>query len=95
MTQTATPARLVESLFRFSAALTAFGYQQVCNAIVRPAAILNTVGPLREAMDSAANALSKSPTSRDREGAVSIEELPSVPEPQQTQKPAKVRARKK
>ena len=90
MTETGTPARLAESLFRFSAALTAFGYQQVCNVFVRPTAILNTIGPLREAMDSAADVLSKPP-------AIPITAVSEIPDPAplETHKPGKVRARKK
>ena len=96
MTETGTPARLVESLFRFSAALTAFGYQQVCNVLVRPTAILNTVGPLREAMDSAADVLSKPPAMpiTEQTSVPAVSEIPD-PAPLETHKPGKVRARKK
>jgi len=57
---------LMNSMVRFSAALTAFGIKQLQNAITAPSESLKGVEHMREAMDSATRALTNQIADREK-----------------------------
>ena len=63
---------LMISMVRFSAALTAFGLQQVQNALAGPRESLKSVDQLQEAMDSATQALASRIDEREKTAMNSV-----------------------